>query len=74
MTKAPPTAMTSKERDPTLNEKWLGEHLDRMLGYEILQRSLRAEYQEMSAVELENAVGADYSLYTRIIKKIRPLF
>ena len=44
-----------------------------MLGYEILQRSIRAQYQEMDAVELEDAVGADYGLYTRIIKKTKAL-
>jgi len=65
--------MTRQERDPSLDPKWIGENLDRMLGYEILQRSIKAKYQAMNAVELEDAVGADYGLYTRIIKKTRSL-
>ena len=73
MPTALPTDMTRTERDPTLDPKWLGENLDRMLGYEILQRSIRAEYQEMNPVQLEDAVGADYGLYTRIINKTRSL-
>lgn len=65
--------MTRQPRDPTLDPKWINENLDRMLGYEILQRSIRAEYHEMNPVQLEDAVGADYGLYARIIKKIRTL-
>ena len=65
--------MTRPERDPSLDPEWIGENLDRMLGYEILQRSIRAQYQEMDPVALEDAVGADYGLYTRIIKKTKAL-
>lgn len=66
--------MTRAERDPTLDPKWLGENLDRMLGYEILQRSFRSEYQEMNPVQLEDAVGVDYGFYARIINKNRSIF
>ena len=65
--------MTRRGRDPSLDPKWIGENLDRLLGYEILQRSIRAQYQEMDPVALEDAVGADYGLYTRIIKKLRSI-
>jgi len=69
----PLTAMTRQERDPSLDREWINENMDRMLGYEILQRCIRAQYQEMDAVELEDAVGADYGLCTRIIKKTKSL-
>lgn len=65
--------MTQEGRDPTLDRDWLNENMDRMVGYEILQRSLRGEYQEVDPVTLEETVGADYGFCTRTIKKIRSL-
>jgi len=53
--------------DPTLDFKWQAEHMDRLLGFEILTRTLNACYQPVSPGRLADKVGANKSFSNKII-------
>lgn len=53
--------------DPTLDPKWQEEHTDRLLGFEILTRTLHAAYQPMAPEILADKVGANKSFSNKII-------
>lgn len=53
--------------DPTLNPAWQAEQMDRLLGFEILTRTLNACYQPMAPELLADKVGANKSFSNKII-------
>jgi hypothetical protein len=53
--------------DPTLNPAWQAEQMDRLLGFEILTRTLSACYQPMAPELLADKVGANKSFSNKII-------
>ena len=59
------------EPDPSADPVWLGEQMDRLLGYEILVRSLRAEYQEMKPEVLADKIGAHKGISYAITESIK---
>jgi hypothetical protein len=58
------------ESDITLDPKWQDEQVDRLLGFEILQRMLHAEYQPIEAAVLADKVAIDKGAAYRIIRSI----
>lgn len=65
-----PIAMKCLESDITLDPKWQDEQVDRLLGFEILQRMLHAEYQPIEAAILADKVAIDKGAAYRIIRSI----
>lgn len=62
--------MKCLESDITLDSKWQDEQVDRLLGFEILQRMLHAEYQPIEAAVLADKVAIDKGAAYRIIRSI----
>jgi hypothetical protein len=62
--------MKCLESDITLDPKWQDEQVDRLLGFEILQRMLHAEYQPIEAAVLADKVAIDKGAAYRIIRSI----
>jgi hypothetical protein len=62
--------MKCLESDITLDPKWQDEQVDRLLGFEILQRMLHAEYQPIEAAILADKVAIDKGAAYRIIRSI----
>ncbi len=63
--------MKHSERDCTLDPLWLEEQMDRLLGFEILQRTLNASYQPMAPELLSDKIGADKGVTHKIVKSIQ---
>ncbi len=63
--------MKPSELDCTRDPKWLAEQMDRLLGFEILVRTLNASYQPMDPEVLSDKIGADKGLTHSIIKSIQ---
>jgi len=57
--------------DPSTDPVWLGEQMDRLLGYEILMRSLHAQYQEMKPEVLADKIGAHKGIAYSITESIK---
>ena len=62
--------MKCLESDITLDPKWQDEQVDRLLGFEILQRMLHAEYQPIEAAILADKDAIDKGAAYRIIRSI----
>lgn len=62
--------MKCLEFDITLDPKWQDEQVDRLLGFEILQRMLHAKYQPIEAAVLADKVAIDKGAAYRIIRSI----
>lgn len=71
---ASPIDMNPSEDSPTLDPLWLAEHQNRLLGFEILDRTLHARYQPMEPEELSDKIGAHKGLAHSITKKLRDQF
>jgi hypothetical protein len=63
--------MQNSEDDPTSNREWLAEQVDRLLGFEILHRSIHATYQPLEATALSDKTGIDRNAAKRIINNLR---
>lgn len=61
----------SLHNDITTSPAWQGEHIDRLLGFEILSRSLRAQYQPLDPARLADKVGLDKGSAFRIVQQIQ---
>lgn len=66
-----PIAMQNSEDDPTSNREWLDEQVDRLLGFEILHRTIHAQYQPLEATALSDKTGLDRNAAKRIINNLR---
>lgn len=60
-----------KSSDITLDPKWQAEQMDRLLGFEILTRSLTAQYQPMSPELLADKIGAHKGIAFTIIQNLQ---
>ncbi len=58
-------------RDITLDPLWEAEQVDRLLGFEVLRRTVDARYQPVNPVDLADRVAVDKGYPHRIIEKIR---
>lgn len=57
--------------DPTSNREWLNEQIDRLLGFEILHRTVHAQYQPLEATALSDKTGLDRNAAKRIVNNLR---
>ncbi len=62
--------MKTLEPDITTDPTWLEEQADRLLGFEILHRTLSATYQPMPPELLADKIGADKGYSFKVIKGI----
>ena len=67
----PPTDTKPSEVDPTMNKAWQEAHMDRLLGFELLNRFLRAQYQEMKPEVLAGKIGAHKGIAYSITESIK---
>jgi hypothetical protein len=63
--------MKPSPNDPTLDPGWQAEQTDRLLGFEILTRTLSAKYQPISPQELSDRIAANKNFSYSIIQSIR---
>ena len=63
--------MKSSDGDITLNPEWQSEQMDRLLGFEILTRSLNAQYQPISPEVLADKIGAHKGYAYTIVQSIQ---
>jgi hypothetical protein len=63
--------MNCSEVDCTLDPVWLADQQDRLLGFEILTRTLKASYQPIAPEVLSDKIGADKGLTHKIVKEIQ---
>ena len=63
--------MKPSERDCTLDPAWLESQMDRLLGFEILTRTLNGIYQPMQPEVLSDKIGADKGVTHKIVKQIQ---
>ena len=63
--------MQNSEDDPTSNQEWLNEQIDRLLGFEILHRSVSAAYQPLEVTTLCDLTGINRNASKRIIDTLR---
>ena len=61
----------SLHNDITTSLDWQGEQIDRLLGFEILTRTLRAQYQPIDPAHLADKVGLDKGSAFRIVQQIQ---
>ncbi len=66
--------MTRPRDDITLNPQWKAKQLDRLLGFEILTRTLHACYHPMEPDELFDKTGAHTKFPHEIIANLRTHF
>ena len=66
-----PTDTKHLEVDPTTNPRWQEAHMDRLLGFELLNRILRAQYQEMKPEVLAGKIGAHKGIACSITESIK---
>ncbi len=57
--------------DITTSREWQEEQIDRLLGFEILSRSLRAQYQPIDPAILADKIGLDKGTAFRIVQQIK---
>lgn len=67
----PPIGMKSSESDITLDPQWQAEQMDRLLGFEILTRSLNAQYQPISPELLSDKIGAHKGFAYTIVQNLQ---
>lgn len=67
------TVMQTSEDDPTSNKEWLSEQVDRLLGFEILHRTLHAQYQPIEPTALSDKTGLDRNAAKRIVTHLRTI-
>ena len=64
--------MPPSDTDPSADPVWQAEQADRLLGFEVLQHVMRADYHPVPADALADKVGIDKNLTYRILEKLRP--
>lgn len=57
--------------DKSLDPEWQAEQTDRLLGFEILTRTLAARYQPLSPQELSEKIAANKNYSYSVIQSIR---
>ena len=57
--------------DITSDAKWVTEQQDRLIAFELLQRSLHAEYAPISDSDLAGKIGVDNGTTDRIIASLK---
>lgn len=66
-----------QDKDITLDPEWQAQNLDRLLAFEILNRTIQAKYQEMDPQVLADKVGMDkgfaYKMLRHISKRLNEL-
>jgi hypothetical protein len=62
--------MKHLEADTTMDAAWQAENMDRLLGFEILSRTLRATFQPMAPELLADKVGMDKGMSFKMVKEI----
>lgn len=68
---ASPIGMNSSGTDLTTDPVWQAEQMDRLLGFEILTRTLAAKYQPIEPEVLADKIGAHKGLSHLIIQGLR---
>lgn len=63
--------MPLSDIDPSINPEWQAEQTDRLLGFEVLQHVMRADYHPVNADALADKVGIDKNLTHRILENLR---
>lgn len=66
-----PTDTKPLGADPTTDIRWQEQQMDRLLGFELLNRVLRAEYQEMKPEVLAGKIGAHKGIAYSITESIK---
>lgn len=66
---APPIAM-SRFRDSTDSPEWIGEQVDRVLGYEVLRKTLAGDPSNFTTTQLSEKIGVHRNYLRPIINKI----
>lgn len=67
----PPIDMKPLLDDPTDNKQWLDAQIDRLLAFELLNRTLHARYQPLQATLLADKTGLNRSAANKIINLLR---
>lgn len=62
------TDMQTLEADITLDPLWLAQNTDRLLAFEVLHRTLTAQYQPMNPGDLADKVGVDKGFSYEVLK------
>lgn len=57
--------------DPTLDPEWQAEQMDRLLGFEILTRTLRACYQPLEPEVLADKIGANKGFTFKLLQNVK---
>lgn len=63
--------MKTSEPDITLDPGWQADQMDRLLGFEILTRTLSARYQPLEPEELADKVGSHKGLAHLIVQSVQ---
>ena len=63
--------MRRSESDITLNPEWQAEQMDRLLGFEILTRTLTAQYQPINPELLADKIGAHKGVAYTIVQNLQ---
>jgi len=63
--------MKSLDGDITLSPAWQAEQMDRLLGFEILTRTLTAQYQPISPELLADKIGAHKGVAYTIVQNLQ---
>ncbi len=66
-----PTATKCLADDVTIDPAWLLEQTDRLLGFEVLQHALKADFHGMDATKLAERVALDKNVSYRITQRIK---
>lgn len=65
---------TDTSNDITTDKAWIGEQIDRLLGWELLKRELTCDVTPISTVELCDNIGVNKGFVHTILKQVRPKF
>ena len=63
--------MRRSESDITLSPEWQAEQMDRLLGFEILTRTLTAQYQPINPELLADKIGAHKGVAYTIVQNLQ---
>ena len=63
--------MKHSASDPTLDPEWQAEQMDRLLGFEILTRTLNATYQPLDPELLADKIGANKGFPFKVLQNIK---
>lgn len=68
---ASPTGMNPSRSDITLDPQWQVEQSDRLLGFELLKRALKSQFQPLSDYDLTDRIGVHRASVTFLIQRLR---